>query len=199
MNHLAHLLLAGPDPALRAGGFLGDFVRGPLTGARPMEVELGIALHRHLDVTTDRHPAVRAAVASFDPPLRRWAPVALDVWFDHLLAADFEALADTALPEFARTAYAQLDDHRAHLPPAAAGFLDRMREHDLLVRYRDGAIVDGVLGRLATRSRRAAPLAQIAPELRRRGAALQACFASLLPDLFDASRRWRADHGQKVD
>ncbi len=33
MNFLAHALLSGPDPALRVGGLIGDFVKGPLPGA----------------------------------------------------------------------------------------------------------------------------------------------------------------------
>ena len=30
MNFLAHAFLAGDDPALRVGGLIGDFVKGPL-------------------------------------------------------------------------------------------------------------------------------------------------------------------------
>lgn len=33
MNFLAHALLSGPDPALRVGGLMGDFIKGPLPGA----------------------------------------------------------------------------------------------------------------------------------------------------------------------
>ena len=35
MNHLAHALLAGPDPQLRLGGLMGDFVRGAIDPALP--------------------------------------------------------------------------------------------------------------------------------------------------------------------
>ncbi|HSG89103.1 MAG TPA: ACP phosphodiesterase [Pseudomonadales bacterium] len=199
MNHLAHLLLAGPDPALRAGGFLGDFVRGGLDGTRPAELELGIALHRHLDASTDRHPAVLAAVAQFRPPWRRWAPVALDVWFDHLLARAFEPLTGHALATFAATAYDDLELHRAHFPAPALQFLERMQARDLLVRYGDRETISGVLGHLSRRSPRAAPLADIDGELDRLAPVLQACFTTLLPDLQAASRLWRTRRGQNVD
>jgi acyl carrier protein phosphodiesterase len=199
MNYLAHLFLAGPDPALRTGGFLGDFVRGPLDGRHAPSIELGIALHRHIDATTDRHAAVREAVAAFRAPWRRWAPVALDLWFDHLLAQRFEALGGEPLEDFSQRAYGQLEAHRQHLPPTAQRFLERMREVDLLVRYRQAETLDGVLERLARRSPRAAPLADLSPELHRLAPLLAQSFERLLPDLVDASTAWRKDRGQQVD
>lgn len=199
MNHLAHLLLAGPDPALRAGGFLGDFVRGVLAGERPAAIEQGIALHRHIDATTDRHAAVRACVAEFRPPWRRWAPVAMDVWFDHLLSRRFDTFAGESLETFAIAAHADLDLHRRHYPAPALRFLDRMQAHDLLCAYRERDTIRGVLARLAMRSHRAAPLKDIDRELTRLAPGLDACFRTLLPDLLAAAERWRAAREQAVD
>jgi acyl carrier protein phosphodiesterase len=199
MNHLAHLLLSGPDAALRAGGFLGDFVRGPLRGERPARIETGIALHRFVDATVDAHPAVHAQLATFPAPWRRWAPVALDVLFDHYLAEDFEAHAGEALAPFAAAAYADVDAHRAHLPPPARRTLDGMREIDLLVRYRERDAVARALGRIAERRPRAAPLATIDPLLRERDAALREAFAVVLPALAGAARRWREGADGAVD
>lgn len=199
MNHLAHLLLAGPDPALRAGGFLGDFVRGALHGERPAMIEQGIALHRHIDASTDRHPAVRACLVEFRRPWRRWAPVAMDVWFDHLLSRRFPEFADQPLEAFAAAAHADLDLHRAHYPAPALRFLDRMQEHALLCAYRQPDTIRGVLARLAMRSPRAAPLNDIDVELTRLAPHLDICFETLLPDLLQAADAWRTRLGQTVD
>ena len=43
MNTLAHLVLAGPDPDLRLGAFLGDFLPGPLPGPHAPGLAQGLA------------------------------------------------------------------------------------------------------------------------------------------------------------
>ena len=199
MNHLAHLLLAGADPGLRAGGFLGDFVRGRLQGERPARLELGIALHRYIDATTDRHPAVRELTARFRPPWRRWAPVALDVWFDHLLARRFSEFANQPLPAFAARACDDLARHLDWFPPRAAAFLQRMRETELLEAYRRPDTVDAVLERLSRRSPRAAPLTDIRGELDRLAPELEAGFGRLMPSLITDCTHWRSNRLPRVD
>ena len=196
MNHLAHLLLAGPDEALRVGGFLGDFVRGRLKGDYSAAIERGIALHRHIDVTTDRHPAVREALTHFEGDPRRWAPVALDVWFDYLLARDFVRHAGEPLEAFADAALEQLMAHRDVMPPRAQQYLDRLIEHRILVRYRDADTIAQVLARMAMRSPRATPLASITPVLHRLEDELRDTFGRLLPDLRFAVQNWlRSESG----
>jgi acyl carrier protein phosphodiesterase len=194
VNHLAHLLLSGPDADLRAGGFLGDFVRGRLRGDFPEGVELGIRLHRYLDACTDRHPLVRDAVALFPAEHRRWAPVALDVWFDHLLARDFERFAAAALPPFAARAYDDLDAHAPLMGPAPRHFLARMRSSDLLVRYTERETVTRVLERLAERSPRTRALAAVDGAFDALAAELDARFPALLADLVRIAAAWRVEH-----
>ena len=193
MNHLAHLLLAGPDPELRTGGFLGDFVRGRLAGRFPPRIEAGIRLHRHLDARTDAHPLVREAVGLFPAAQRRWAPVALDVWFDHLLARDFERFAADPLDAFARRACADLAAHADLMDERARHFLEHMRGSGLLLRYADRAVITGVLERLARRSPRAAPIAALDAVLDPLDEPLAERFPRILADLAETSRRWRAD------
>ncbi|TVS18231.1 MAG: DUF479 domain-containing protein [Gammaproteobacteria bacterium] len=192
MNFLAHLLLSGSDGDLRAGGFLGDFVRGPLTGQRPATIEAGIALHRHVDASSDRAPPVRAAVALFPRPWRRWAPVALDVLFDHYLARDFGRWQQEPLPRFADHCYGQLHARRVHFTDPALRFLDRMTEVDLLVAYAEPASVGRALGHLSKRARRSNPLDDMASTLIDLEAPLHAAFMELLPSLQATASAWRA-------
>lgn len=193
MNHLAHLLLSGPDPALRAGGFLGDFVRGRLDDRFPARVEAGIRLHRFVDARTDAHPLVREAVALFPPSQRRWAPVALDVWFDHLLAGDFERHAGAALRPFARRACADLEAHAGLMDPVARRFLKRLVDAELLERYAERETVSGVLRRLAGRSHRTRGLVELDASLDVLAAPLAECFPALLADLQATCARWRRE------
>lgn len=195
MNFLAHLLLAGPDPDLRCGGVLGDFVRGPLQGRFEPGIEAGIALHRHIDAASGRHPAMQAALRRFQPPYRRWAPIALDVLFDHYLASSFEAWHDQPLTEFSQTCYAQLEGRLGIMPAPARRFVGHMRSSDLLGRYIERTTVGRALSQMAGRTRRPNELASIAPVLDAEDAQLRACFEQLLPDLQRDCEAWRRSHG----
>jgi acyl carrier protein phosphodiesterase len=194
VNFLAHLLLSGPDPELRTGGFLGDFVRGPLRGLRPARIEAGIALHRHVDARTDRDPRLRAAVRRLDPALRRFAPIALDVLFDHFLARDFAHWADRPLDDFVAEVHGQLAARRGALDPAARRFLGRMRRHELLRAYRRRGTVGAALARIAARSPRLAPLAALDEALAPHEDALAEDFARFFPELQQRCLAWRREH-----
>ena len=87
MNHLAHALLSAHDDRAIVGALLSDFVKGEGPRAYPPDVRDEIVLHRHVDVFTDSHPAVRAALARFAPERRRFAGLARDGHFDHLRAS----------------------------------------------------------------------------------------------------------------
>ncbi|MCC5947243.1 MAG: DUF479 domain-containing protein [Nitriliruptoraceae bacterium] len=188
MNFLAHLLLSGSDPDWRAGGFLGDFIRGPLKGDRPAAIERGIALHRHVDAESDRHPAVREAAQLFPRPCRRWAPVALDVLFDHFLARDFQHWHRQPLTAFSGECYAQLDARRAHFTEPARRFLDRMAEADLLTAYAQRSRVPRALAHIATRARHRNPLAEMDATLADLDTDLHAAFVRLMPTLLTSTR-----------
>lgn len=199
MNFLAHLFLSGPDADLRAGGFLGDFVRGPLEGDRPAQIEAGIALHRHIDANSDHAEPMRAAAALFPRPWRRWAPVALDVLFDHYLAVDFDRWQGEPLKPFAERCYRQLNDRRTHFTDPARRFLDRMTEADLLVAYADTTTIERTLTYLSGRARRANPLAEMAPTLYRLETPLREAFGELLPMLEARALAWRRAAGRESD
>ncbi|MEW9571786.1 ACP phosphodiesterase [Rhodanobacter sp. Si-c] len=190
MNHLAHLLLAGDDEALRLGGLLGDFVHGAPDPALPSRVVLGIRLHRAIDVHTDRHPEVVAARARFEPPYRRYAGIALDLWFDHRLARDFARWSAVPLAAFSDAARELLRRHDALLPPALRRFRAYMEAHDLPAGYARreeiGRALEGVAGRL----RRDNPLDRMLPLLVALDAPLQAHFEVFFPQLREFAQAW---------
>lgn len=165
MNFLAHTWLAGNDPALRVGGLIGDFVKGPLPGALPTDLARGVALHRAIDRFADEHPAFRRSRARVSAPRRRWAGVLVDIFYDHLLARDWPAWHPDALPDYARRVYAEALARSAALPPACPPVLHRMAGDDWLTAYAD---VDGLaltLSRMGSRARQPNPLAGAETEL----------------------------------
>ncbi|MEQ1633574.1 MAG: ACP phosphodiesterase [Planctomycetota bacterium] len=159
MNHLAHLRLSPADPDWRLGSLLGDFVRGEDWQRWPDRVKQGIELHRAVDAFTDAHRCVRASVARVDGPLRRFAPVLVDVFYDHFLLQRWHELGPgTPVATFAAEVYALLDLQSASLPERLRRVVPRMIEHRWLEQSRDLDGVHRVLERIAMRLSRPVPL-----------------------------------------
>ena len=112
MNYLAHLHLGGDTPAQLLGSLYGDFVKGPLAGQWPADIEAAIRLHRRIDVFTDSHPLQAQARARFALERRRYSGILLDVFFDHCLALNWGDYAAEPLPRFT--------GRSSSSPPAAA-------------------------------------------------------------------------------
>ena len=193
MNHLAHAWLAGPDPAHVVGSLLGDFWRGAPDPAWPRALADGVRLHRHIDTYTDSHGAVVGARALFEPPYRRYAGILLDVWFDHLLARDFERLAGVPLRAFADRTYATLAGLDPSLPAPFLLFVDRLAGNDGLVAYVERDNLWFVFERIAARLARENPVALSVPVLEALERPLERAFAALWPELerFAAAERER--------
>lgn len=157
MNYLAHLHLGGSQPAQLLGSLYGDFVKGPLDGRWPVDIEAAIRLHRRIDAFTDAHPLVHAAKARFPSERRRLAGVLLDVFFDHCLARDWERFSDEPLNAFTRRVYGVLGDTPG-LPERLARIAPRMAAQDWLGSYREFAVLEDVLRGMSRRLSRPALL-----------------------------------------
>lgn len=199
MNHLAHAFLAGGDDEVLLGGLLGDFWRGAPDPDWPPGLRAGVVLHRKIDVYTDSHPDVAAARALFAPPLRRYAGILLDVYFDHALAANWQRHAREPLDRLSARVDALLQAHRDWLPERLNGFAGYFRRAGLFMAYADRAMIERVLAGIGQRLKRSNPLATAGPELWERDAALGAAFARFFPQLEAHARqlRERAEHAQR--
>ena len=67
----------------------GDFVKGRDYSHYPEIVQKGIHLHRSIDHFIDTHPAVTELRLSLYPKLPKVAGIAIDLYFDHLLARNW--------------------------------------------------------------------------------------------------------------
>ncbi|MDE1958010.1 MAG: DUF479 domain-containing protein [Xanthomonadaceae bacterium] len=192
MNHLAHALLAGDDSDLVFGGLLADFVRGAPDPALPAAVRAGIRLHRRIDQYTDAHPVVTAARARFAPPLRRYAGILLDVWFDHCLAREFPRWSALPLAAFSARVQDLLIARAASMPPRMHDFVRYMQARDLPAAYADRGEIAATLVGLSRRLRHANPLATALPALVADDAALIRHFRDFFPALIAAAATLRA-------
>lgn len=152
MNFLAHLYLSGDDPEIMVGNFIGDFVRGRNMHEQfQQNIAIGIELHREIDEFTDSHLVVLESKKRLRPKYRHYAPVIVDVFYDHFLAIHWPRWHPQSLPDFATYAYSQLENHEAVLPERVLQMMPYMIRGNWLVNY---AKTEGIHRALSGMSRR---------------------------------------------
>ncbi|MBE0500509.1 MAG: DUF479 domain-containing protein [Desulfuromonadales bacterium] len=174
MNYLFHLFLSSPEQDLLLGNLMGDFVRGRLEFADyPANVLLGLKQHRQIDSFATQSSAYLASRQRIDPQFGYFRSIMVDVFYDHLLARNWERHHPLSLEQFARQIYQILEKRFDLLPAELQKIVPRMIQHNWLVSYRDIAIVEPVLIRLDQRIKRPTPLAAGLEQLKRHYAALE--------------------------
>lgn len=182
MNYLAHLHLGGQRPGQMLGSLYGDFVKGRLQGQFDPEIEAAIQLHRSIDVFTDCHPQVDIALSRFSITRRRYAGIALDVFFDHCLARDWALYADRPLAQFTSDVYRVLLAE-PQLPERLAQIAPHMVANDWLGAYQEFEVLEQVLRGISRRLTRPEELAGAMQELRRLYEPLSEDFRLFYPEL----------------
>lgn len=183
MNFLAHFHLAWPDDGLVAGGLEGDYLKGPLPQGAPDPVLQGVVLHRAIDAYTDSHPALASLRNEFDPSLRRYAGILVDLSFDHFLSQHWDRFSDQPLTQFNSDIYRSLEAQRSQLSPSARRMLDRLVQYDILALYQDWETVPASATRVGERFRRGNPFVAIDAKLDSLRPSLEQAFLDFYPDL----------------
>lgn len=151
MNFLGHLYLSGQEPLVIVGNFMADAVKGRDLSRFHPGLARGIQLHRAIDSFTDGHPLQRIGRERAHAHAGRYASVVMDLFYDHLLAANWSDFHPEPLPAFARRMYALLQDHQELMPERTRTMLPYMVQGDWLSSY---ATLSGVGRALAGLSRR---------------------------------------------
>jgi acyl carrier protein phosphodiesterase len=158
VNFLAHFHLAWPDEGLVLGGLDGDYVKGPLRGALPSDLERGIKLHRAVDAYTDGHPLILQLRRELPASLRRYAGILIDISFDHYLSRHWSDFSELPLADFNSGVYRTLTARQAVLSEGAKRMLARLVEFDVLNLYLEWDNVLATAARVGQRLRRSNPL-----------------------------------------
>lgn len=182
MNYLAHLHLGGDRPAQLLGSLYGDFVKGPLAGQWPADIEAAIRVHRRIDAFTDSHPLIHIAKTRFPQERRRMAGVLLDVFFDHCLARDWGRFSEEPLEQFTQRVYGVLG-RTPGLPERLARIAPRMAAQDWLGSYREFTVLQDVVFGMSRRLSRPALLDGAWEELERLYLPLSYDFREFYPEL----------------
>ena len=194
MNHLAHLVLAGNEPAMLLGAILGDHVKGRLKGEFNKEVERGIRLHRAIDAFTDHHPDVKKSQRQFNPHFRRYSGIMLDVFFDYLLARSWQTYYESDLNEFSSDVLTTLIKQADQLPARAMQQVQRMHAMNSLASHGEDRYLEGAFSHLATRLKRDNPLTEAFDECQQNYAALDTVFRAFYPKLQSFAEDWKQQH-----
>ena len=198
MNHLAHFLLCPDDDGLRAGTLIADFARGTDLTAFAAPVELGIRLHRRVDALVDQSPQVDDLKPLVGGPLRRYAGILLDVFFDYALIQQWPAITSQPRPVFTIAVYAALEREEPRMPAAVRAVSARMRTHDALASCATHTGCAHTLERIAQRLKRPVDLASGIDTLVRHEAQIVAAFLSLLPALRAGAHDYLSGSSRKI-
>jgi acyl carrier protein phosphodiesterase len=198
VNFLAHCLIpdlamARAEPDLIAGGFIGDFLKGPVPGSLPPMLALGVRLHRRIDAYSNRQPAIRKSCERFPEHLRRFAPIFVDVVADHLLTRHWARFHASRLTEFTAGAYRAIGPHVTLLPEHGRRFFHWMHEQDLLAAYADPAVMYRALAGVNRRLKRPDLSDGLEGVIDARLGGLEEDFLEYFPDLLTHARAWLAE------
>jgi acyl carrier protein phosphodiesterase len=184
MNHFAHLVLAQPTLESTVGNLLGDFARGVDQAALPLAVRAGLENHRAVDRFTDNHPRVREMKRRFSRRRRRFAGIALDIYFDHLLIRHWERFEQRDLDGLIETFYRRMLNGRQLMPGEnMRRVTGRMVEYDWFGSYRDIDAVAESLDRVAGRIRFSNEFDNAIEELQRHHESIRDGFFEFYPEL----------------
>ena len=118
----------------------------------PEPVRQGIIIHRAIDSFTDSHPLFKAGTARLHANYGKFAPVIMDVFYDHILAANWSDFSRQPLSEFCSDCYDMIDRHH-HILPKRAQYLYRyMKRDNWLWSYRTPKGIAAILNRMDRRT-----------------------------------------------
>ncbi len=151
MNFLAHLYLSGEDEMVLVGNFIGDFVKGSQMDQYAEKIQKGIRLHRSIDHFTDNHSIVLESKIRLREKFRHYAPVIVDVFYDHFLAKDWSKFSETPLKEYTENFYNLMRGYFNIIPQGVIHMLGFMSRDNWLYQYQ---FIEGIDRALTGMSRR---------------------------------------------
>lgn len=191
MNFLAHLHIADHCNSHLMGNLLGDFVKGDPSKQYQTDISNGIKLHRFVDRITDHHDLVEECKPHFTGVARRFAPIALDMFWDHCLAKHWRTFSPQSLDSFVRYAYCEVNKQISDdLPPRFLMLHSRMWSGGWLQSYQDLENIEFALHRMSQRSPRMADLTTTFEVLDNEYEQLEAKFAALYQDVLRQSAEY---------
>lgn len=188
MNYLAHAYLAFDEPDLLAGQFLADDVKGKKYLEYPTRISQGIILHRFVDHFTDTHELCLELRKILRPDLGILAPVAIDVYFDHILAKNWENHHLKPRQIFVSEVYSQLDAYSPLMSDKRVYIFHKMKEFDWLGSYHHPEGIKKILEQMSRRVPGGAALLKSTDLLEKNMKFIEEVFEIFFPQLISAAK-----------
>lgn len=154
MNYLGHIYFSNNDLHLAKANLFGDSVKGKDYSHFPDIIQQGIKLHRTIDNYIDHHPKVLELIRELRPDLPKVSGIAIDLFFDHLLAKNWSNWHPKPLSDFLANIHNSLEKiDRSFYPHDFNLFIQRLCEMKWMNHYasREGLdkMCNGVSRRLS--------------------------------------------------
>lgn len=188
MNFLAHFVLSHGRPKITFGNFMTDMIRPAEQRAWPAALQLGIELHHFIDDFTDEHPVNHELRIRLRPYFRKYAGVALDLYYDYILFRHWGEWGPLPFDEFRKKQYWIIGSYLEYVPPRLHQQILSMTTGDFLNTY---TTVEGqafAFRKMDERSRFETGFSQateILPEILDE---LERGFTAFFPEIYEATR-----------
>jgi len=191
MNHLAHLFLSQRNTDLMVGNFIADHIKSTKLSTFSEEVQKGILMHRAIDHFTDTHELVRRSKGRLFPKYSHYAAVLVDIFYDHILAKNWETYSPLPLETFTQSAYTILKGKTSEMPSHSVMILDYMSRQDWLTSYGSIKGMKKALEGMARRAKFDSKMEESTVDLERDFKLYEAEFTPFFKELFEFSANWK--------
>lgn len=151
MNFLAHIYLSGENKEICIGNFIADAVKGNQLEQYPPLVQKGIRLHRAIDAFTDQHAVVLQSTERLRESQKKYAPVAVDIFYDHFLAKNWHKYHYQDLHTFTQNFYKTIQAE-SNLPAKIQHLLPYMVRQNWLYNYQNISAIRQVFEGMSSRA-----------------------------------------------
>ena len=179
---------------LTIGNMIADFIKKNQVEIYSPAVQRGIQLHRIIDSYTDQHPMVRKGTKRLRPTQGKYAPVVIDILYDHLLANNWEKYSKMTLSKFANQQYILLNDNLKILPKKLQKNLPKMIKGNWLEGYGHEAGIRYTLERMDERTKFPSSFVTAFDTLKEYYTLFEEEFNHFYPDLMKRSLQFQNDN-----
>ncbi|WP_335974975.1 acyl carrier protein phosphodiesterase [Gaetbulibacter jejuensis] len=193
MNFLAHIYLSGDNEFVTIGNFIADGIRGKSYKKFPIDVQIGILLHREIDTYTDAHPIVRQSTKRLHKNYSHYSGVIVDILYDHFLAKNWKDYSNVPLEVYVEQFYDSLEANFEMLPNRTQRMLPHMIADNWLLSYAKIEGIQRVLDGMNRRTKNISGMNTATNELKQYYAEFESEFTSFFEELRAFTKQKRID------
>ncbi|HLV38458.1 acyl carrier protein phosphodiesterase [Xanthomarina sp.] len=198
MNFLAHIYLSGNNELITIGNFMADGIRGNKYTSYPIEIQIGILLHREIDTFTDAHPIVRQSTKRLHENYSHYSGVIVDILYDHFLAKNWSTYSEVPLDIYVQNFYEIINKHFDILPERTQYMMPYMIEGNWLLNYSKIDGIQGVLDGMNRRTKYVSGMNKATVELKKYYKEFEAEFTAFFEELIEFSHLKRLEITNKL-